>query len=166
MLYEALAKRMQYHSTLLNSTLLDGVILRGQTNATCCAVLTGTVEIKDLRQIMILNFRPNYPLPLPERELAACAWVQQCWSARPNEFKFVVHTWEQKKCWKMLHEMFDGKQTSFNIIQQDTTWWKHEFNMLHSITLNDVELWCCIRLARALHVENSHERIVYLRNLQ
>ena len=53
---------MQQYSTLLNSTLLDGVALHGQTNATC-AVRTRIVEIKDLGQIMILNFRPNYPLP-------------------------------------------------------------------------------------------------------
>ena len=88
------------HSTLLNSILLDGVGLRGQTNATC-AVRTRTVEIKDLGRIMIPNFRPNYPLPMPGRWLATRVLTQ--------------------KCWTMLHQMFDGNQTSFNIIQHHTT---------------------------------------------
>ena len=64
---KALAKRIQHRSTLLNSTWLDGVGLRGQTNATCCAVQTRILESRDLGQIMILNFRRNYPLPLLER---------------------------------------------------------------------------------------------------
>ena len=67
---------MQHHSTLLNSTFLDGVGLRGQTNATC-VVQTRIVEIRDLERIMIPNFRPNYPLPLPERLLAAHARIKQ-----------------------------------------------------------------------------------------
>ena len=45
---------MQY-SILLNSTTLDGVGLRGQTNATCCAVRTRIVEIRNLGRIMIPN---------------------------------------------------------------------------------------------------------------
>ena len=71
-------KRMQHRSTLLNSTLLDGVGLRGHSNATCCAEQIRIVEIKDLGRIMIPNFRPNVPLPLPVRWFAARAWVQQC----------------------------------------------------------------------------------------
>ena len=63
---KVLAKRMQHHSTLLNSTLFDGVGPRGQTNATC-AVQTRIVEVKDLGRIMIPNFRPNYLLPLPKK---------------------------------------------------------------------------------------------------
>ena len=42
-LCKAPTKRIQRHSTLL-----DGVGLRGQTNATCCAVETRIVVIRDL----------------------------------------------------------------------------------------------------------------------
>ena len=142
---------MQDHSILLNSTSLDVVWLRHQTNTTCCVEHTRIMEIRDLGRIMIPNFRPIYPLPLPERWLAACARIQQCWSARPNGCNLVVHTWEQKKCWTLLHRMFDGNQTSFNIIQYDAIWWPNEFNMLHSTMLKDVESRCCIRLVRALY---------------
>ena len=113
---------MQDHSTLLNSTLSDGVGLRSQTNATCCAVRTLIVEIRDLGRITISKFRANYPLALPDRWLTVRARVQQCWSARPNECNFVVHPWEQKKCRTMLYQVFDGNQTSFNIIKHDATW--------------------------------------------
>lgn len=63
---------MQYHSALLNSTLLDGVGLRGQKNATYCAVQTGILEIRDLGRKIIPNFRRKYPLPLLE-EMTCCA---------------------------------------------------------------------------------------------
>ena len=37
-----------------------------------------------------------------------------------------------------------------NIMQRHyARWWPNKFNMLHSTMLNDVESWCCIRLARA-----------------
>ena len=39
---------------------------------------------------------------------------------------------KKKKCWTMLKTMFDGNQTSFNIIQHRATWWPNvqpdEFN--------------------------------------
>ena len=141
---------MQHHSTLL-----DGVGLGGQTNATCCAVQTRIPEIRDLWRIVIPNFRRNYPLPLPERLLAARARMQQRWSARPNRYNFVVHTWEQKQCWTMLHQLFDENQTSFNIIQYNATWWPNEFSMLWSTMLNNVESLRCIRLAEALETHAS-----------
>ena len=130
---------MQHYWTSLNSTLLDGVGLRGQTNATCCAVLTRISEIRDLRRIMIPNFRRNYLLLLPERWLAARARVQQCWSARSKECDLVVHTWEQKKCWTMLHEMADGNQTLFNIKQHDTTWCNMVAKRVQHVAFNNVE---------------------------
>ena len=91
--YKALAKRVLYHSTLLNSTFMDGVGLRGQTNATCCSVQTRTVENRDLERIMIPNFRRNYPFCsclrddlLPVRD---CSHVEE---RGPKEWNFVVYT--------------------------------------------------------------------------
>ena len=63
---------MQHHLTSLNSTLLDGVGLRGQTNATCSEMQARIPEIKDLGRIMIPNFWPSYPLPLPEMTCCTC----------------------------------------------------------------------------------------------
>ena len=51
----------------------------------------------------------------------------------------------------MLHRMFEGNQTSFNITQHHAIWWPKEFNMLHSTMLKYVESRCCIRLAKALY---------------
>ena len=39
------------------------------------------VEIKDLGRIIILNFRPNYPLPLPKR-LATKVTCNACANAK------------------------------------------------------------------------------------
>ena len=117
--HKVLAKRTQHHSTLLSSTLSDGVVLHGQTNGTCCAVRAQTVEIKDLGRIMITNCRPNFPLPLPKRWLVTRARAQ--------------------KCWTMLHQTFDGNQTSFNIIQHDATSRYLVVKRVHHATFNNVE---------------------------
>jgi len=42
-------------------------------------------------------------------------------SGHCNERNIFVHTKEQKECWMMLKTMFDGNQTSFNIIQHHAT---------------------------------------------
>ena len=49
---KAPSKRMQNHPILMNSTLLDDVGPHGQTNATCCAVQTRIVEIRDMGGVM------------------------------------------------------------------------------------------------------------------
>ena len=69
---QALAKQMQQHLTLLNSTFLDDVGLHGPINASCCTVETQIVQISDLGLIMIPNLRQNYSLPMPEGWFAVC----------------------------------------------------------------------------------------------
>ena len=139
-----------------NSTLLDGVGLRGQTIATCCAVQTRIVEIRDLGRITIPNVRSIYPLPLPERWLSARGWMQQCWIAKPN--KGILFTHKNKRnaircciqCWMEIK----FRSTSYHIIQHDAMSWcnmvakrvQHvAFNMS-----NDVGPRCCTCLATAV----------------
>ena len=136
-----------HHSTLFNSTLLNCVGLGGQTNATCCVEQTRIGEIRDLRRIMIPKSQSTRCPCL--RDDSGRARIQQCWSSRPSKCNFVVHTWEQKKYWTMVYGMFDGNQSSLNMMQHNATWWSNKFNMLHSTMLNNVGSRCCTRLARA-----------------
>ena len=71
------------------------------------------------RRIMRPNFRSNYPLSLPKR------WL---------ETRTLV-----KKCWTMLHQMFDGNQTSLNIIQHLATWYNMVAKRVLHVALNNVE---------------------------
>ena len=48
-------------------------------------------------------------------------------------------------CWVMLKKIFDGNQTSVNIIQHPPTWWSNECNMGDPALLCDVGPMCWIQ---------------------
>ena len=121
---------IQLHSTLLNSTLSDGVGVRGRTNTTCCTVQT---RCSCLREDLL--------------------WMRKCYNveARGHKSATLLVTRGQKKCWANFQKMeIKLSSTSYNIMQYDATSWQNEFNMLHSTMLNYVESWHCISLAKAL----------------
>ena len=111
---KALAKRMQHHSTLLNSTLLDGVVLRGQTNATCCAEQTQIPEMRDLGRIMIPNFRRTTTL----------AWEMTCYACESATMLESVATRVQLCCSHMR-----TKETLNDVASN--VWWKSNFVQHH-----------------------------------
>ena len=108
---------MQHNSTLLNSTFL-GAGLRGQTNATCCAVQTRIPQIRDLGPIMISNLRRNLLH-------VALAWEMTCCSyASATMLKYTAKRLQlccshmKTKEMKCLMEI-KLRSTSYNIIQHD-----------------------------------------------
>ena len=93
------------------------------------------------------NARSKYKqwIQIPQSQLSGHARVQHCWKQWPNECNIVVHTWEQKKCWMMLKTMFDGYQTSFNIIQHHSTSYNMVAKRVQHVGFNNVGR-CCINM--------------------
>ena len=91
---------------------------------------------------------------MPASQLSGHARVQQCWTRWPNECNIFVHTWEQKKCWMMLKTMFDGNQTSFNIIQHHATSCNMVAKRVQHVGFNNVG-WCCIKQLPNIQCEYS-----------
>ena len=75
----------------------------------------------------------------PQSQLNRHACVQQCWTLWP--FLFTLEN--KKNSWIMLKMIFDGNQTSFNVIQHNATSCNMVAKRVQHAGSNNVE-WCCI----------------------
>ena len=112
--HNAQAKRMQHYLTLLNSTSLDDVGLRGRTNATRCAEQTRTVKIRNNDP----EFYANLSVALVwERTCCVCAnaTTLKCATKRVQLY------WSHMRTKEMLNEVASN------------VWWKSNFVQHHKI---------------------------------
>ena len=130
---------MQHRSTLLNSTFLDGVGLRGQTDATCCAVQIRIAVIRDLRWIMISNFRPIYQLSCLRDDCWACASATMLKCAAKRMQLCCSHMTTKE----MLNDVAPNVWWEPNFVQHHTTIWCNMVaKRVQYVAFSNVEGWC------------------------